>query len=153
MARPHLLERWGARAPVWTRIGRAPPVELRFQLNDVQLACDRLFHRVASTGSWRDLRDCSTELRFLVLHSDRLVELARHDHGDGPEVRVACSALERVRHDLASAPPASRYALDFTPSCLELRNSLYDALWHLRYALLVLGWVRLDPPRYRVSAR
>jgi hypothetical protein len=153
MAGLHSLERWGSRVTSWTQVILPSRAEAQVPVVDVRAACDRVHLQVADAGHWRELRDSATELRFLVLHAERLVEATRREYGDSREVGVAMNALDRVRRDLREVAPAPRHPYAFGASFVETRNTLYDAIWHLRYGLLVLGWARLEQPREVASSR
>lgn len=140
MAGLHSLEQWGSRVTAWTHLIVAPRVDVQLPLIDVSTACDRVFLQVTDAGDWRELRDCSTELRFLSLHAERLVEAMRAEYGNSRAIGAAINALERVRRDLSEVTPAPRHRHGFGTSFVAMRNSLYDAIWQLRYGLLVLVW-------------
>jgi hypothetical protein len=145
--RPRLLQRWRLGVATWAHniIGsRESPSPL-----DLAAACDAVFGRIARSGSWEDLRHCTTELRFLCRHFDRLIEATRLHEGASPEVCVASAALARVRQDLVEVMPIPWYPPGFCRHHARLRDTLYDAVSHLRYGLLVLSWARAAAPRPR----
>ena len=131
----------------WARAGETRQTGPQLPLDELQAACDRLFRRVAEAREWGELRDCATELRFLSLHAERLVEATICEYGEGRrrEIDAASAALTRVREQLAMVGPAPRMLRG--PSFMARRNALYDALAHLRYGLVTLGWARLEKPR------
>jgi len=153
MAGLHSLERWVSRVTAWAQVIVTPRLDVQLPLIDVQAACDRVFLQVADAGHWRELRDCATELRFLSLHAERLVEAMRAEDGNSREICVAMNALDRVRRQLSEVTPAPRHPHGFGASFVEMRNTLYDAIWDLRYGLLVLGWARLEKSRELASGR
>jgi hypothetical protein len=138
--RPQPLEQWRSGLARWARRIIAPRSVL--PALDLPATCDAVFGRIAQAGSWEDLRHCATELRFLSLHADRLIEATRVAYGDGAEIRVANAALVRMRRDLDAVWPVPRYPRGFCQCHAQMRNTLYDAVGQLRYGLLVLTWAR-----------
>ena len=149
MADSQHLERWSRRIAGRARAPRGRDGLPPLLPDDLYEACDRIFAEVSEAQERWQLAHSLTELRFLTLHTRRLMEATGVTHGSAREVDAADRALQHLLEDLSRTGASPRNWRQSTNRFIELRTTLYEAVWRLRYALLLLGWAEIEKHRPR----